>query len=148
MRPEACLTSVCDASALSILRDWLAVMAAVAPGRQTWLSGQGWQSLDFEPLEFLLKVLAGQGVHDWEPVVEKLPGGHEPQDVAPSATLEAVPAGHLTQDPVLFVKFPKPQVGTASLIHSLFLVLPRRLSVLGGHLPVVGVADVEPSAHQ
>ena len=79
-------------------------MAAEAPSRQTSL--QGVQSLAFALFQFALELLAGQGVHDWEPVVEKLPGGHEPQDVAPSATLEAVPAGHLTQDPVLFVKFP------------------------------------------
>ena len=122
-------------------------MAAEAPSRQTSsLRKQGVQSLGFALFQFALELLAGQGVHDWEPVVEKLPGGHEPQDVAPSATLEAVPAGHLTQDPVMLsMKFPTPQVGPFSLTHSLLVALPRGLYVFGGHMPVGGVAVVDPA---
>ena len=143
------LTLSCDLSAFFSLSNWWPVMAAEAPSRQTSL--QGVQSLAFALFQFALELLAGQGVHDWEPVVEKLPGGHEPQDVAPSATLEAVmavPAGHLTQDPVLSVKFPTPQVAPLSLTHSLLVALPRGLRVFGGHLAATGVADVEPSTHQ
>ena len=146
------LTLSCDLSAFFSLSNWWPVMAAEAPSRQTSsLREQGTQSLGFALFQFALELLAGQGVHDWEPVVEKLPGGHEPQDVAPSATLEAVmavPAGHLTHDPVLSVKFPKPQTGAFSLTHSLLVALPRGLYVFGGHLAAAGLADVEPSTHQ
>jgi len=62
--------------------------------------------------------------------------------------LLSVPAAHFSQDPVLFVKLPNPQVGAFSLTHSLFLVLPRGLLVFGGHLPVTGLAEFEPSSHQ